>query len=139
MNRIAETIKSNDLQAYQAERYPGTPDGEDLVFTGEDFADTDFANFSMGFTVFEKCNLDRAKNLYGQPITLTDCSAISIDLRGLALVIHAARTDFSQMKYDDETVLAKPENNSPSTFVNCTIDPDAIEHFKAQGVVFVEE
>lgn len=135
MNKIGEAIRNNNLPAYQAERYPAVPDGETLIFSGEDFTNTDFSAFPMGFSSFEQCVLDGVRNLYGQPIALTDCSARGIDFRGLSLVLHARNTDFTGMKYDENTVLAKGENHSPSTFTGCTLDDDAAKYFADQGVI----
>ena len=71
-HRIAESIRANDFSTYQRERYPAIQEGEFVRFTDEDFRGIDFDQFVMGFFVFQNCNLDNAKHIYGQPIYFTD-------------------------------------------------------------------
>ena len=47
--RIAESIRANDLPAYQRERYPAIQEGETVRFTDEDFHGIDFDQFVMCF------------------------------------------------------------------------------------------
>ena len=96
---LAAAIRANDLPAYQRERYPAIPDGEIVRFTSEDFSDVDFDQFVMGFFVFENCNLDGAKHIYGQPIYFTDSSVRDVDFRGVKAIIEAEGCDFRGMKF----------------------------------------
>ena len=75
---LAAAIRANDLPAYQRERYLAIPDGEIVRFVNEDFSGVDFEQFVMGFFVFENCNLDGARHIYGQPIYFTDSSGMWI-------------------------------------------------------------
>lgn len=70
-HHLVTAIRTNDLSAYQRIRYPAIPDGELVRFVGEDFSNVDFDKFVMGFFVFQNCNLDGAKHIYGQPIYFT--------------------------------------------------------------------
>ena len=67
INEIAAAIRANDLPAYQRERYPTIQEGEFVRFVDEYFSGVDFGQFVMGFFVFENCNLDYTKHIYGQP------------------------------------------------------------------------
>lgn len=139
-SRIAEAIRQNDYEAYQNIRYPHIPDGEEVVFDSQDFSGVDFAKFGLGFFVLEGCNLDRAKALRGQPITIKDCSARGLDLSGVSAVINAIDSDFTGMKFDEATVLARPENGRAgcSEFVDCRLDSATREYFERQGVRILE-
>ena len=53
--------------------------------------------------MFENCNLDNAKHIYGQPIYFTDSSVRDVDFRGVKAIIEAEGCDFRGMKYDEET------------------------------------
>ncbi len=88
-HHIAESIRANDFSAYQRERYPAIQEGEFVRFTDEDFRSVDFGQFVMGFFVFENCNLDGAKHIYGQPIYFTDSSVRNVDFRGVKAIIEA--------------------------------------------------
>ena len=87
--RIAAAIRANDLPAYQRERYPAIQEGEIVRFIDEDFSGVDFDQFVMGFFVFEDCNLDNAKHIYGQPICFKNSSVQSVDFRGVKAIIEA--------------------------------------------------
>ena len=102
-HRIAESIRTNDLPAYQRERYPAIQEGEFVCFTDEDFHGVDFGQFVMGFFVFENCNLDDAKHIYGQPIYFINSSVRNVDFCGVKAIIEAEGCDFRGMKYDEET------------------------------------
>ena len=82
-HRIAESIRANDLPTYQRERYPAIQEGEFVRFKNEDFHGVDFDQFVMGFFVFQNCNLDNAKHIYGQPIYFINSSVRNVDFRGV--------------------------------------------------------
>lgn len=134
--RIAESIRANDLPAYQRERYPVIPDGEAVRFIDEDFSGVDFNQFVMGFFVFQNCNLDNAKHIYGQPIYFTNSSVRNVDFRGVKALIEAKGCDFRGMKYDEETQFVYGEGKLAvrSYFVNCELDDTAIDFLRQQGV-----
>ena len=133
---LAAAIRANDLPAYQRERYPAIPDGEIVRFVDEDFSGVDFEQFVMGFFVFENCNLDGAKHIYGQPIYFTDSSVRDVDFRGVKAIIEAEGCDFRGMKYDEETqfVYGSGELAVRSRFMNCRLDDEAREFLMRQGV-----
>lgn len=135
-NKIAVAIRANDLPAYQRERYPAIPDGEIVQFVDENFSGVDFDQFIMGFFVFENCNLDGAKHIYGQPIYFTDSSVRDVDFRGVKAIIEAEGCDFRGMKYDEETqfVYGSGELAVRSRFMNCRLDDEAREFLMRQGV-----
>jgi len=88
--------------------------------------------------VFQNCNLDGLILSPGQPIKIENCSAKSMDIRGITAIIHAIGSDFTGLKYDSETILTDSEDpsNIPSTFEKCKFDIETIKHFKKQGVLF---
>lgn len=133
---LAAAIRANDLPAYQRERYPIIPDGETARFVDEDFSGVDFEQFVMGFFVFENCNLNGAKHIYGQPIYFTNSSVRNVDFRSVKAIIEAEGCDFRGMKYDEETqfVYGSGELAARSCFVNCQLDDEAREFFMRQGV-----
>ena len=133
---LAAAIRANDLPAYQRERYPAIPDGEIVRFTSEDFSDVDFDQFVMGFFVFENCNLDGARHIYGQPIYFTDSSVRDVDFRGVKAIIEAEGCDFRGMKYDEETqfVYGGGELAARSRFMNCRLDDKSQKFLMRQGV-----
>ena len=135
-HRIAESIRTNDFSAYQHERYPAIQEGEFVRFTDEDFSGVDFDQFVMGFFVFQNCNLDDAKHIYGQPIYFTDSSVRNVDFRGVKAIIEAKDCDFRGMKYDKETQFVYGEGKLAvrSYFVNCELDDTAIDFLRQQGV-----
>ena len=135
-NKIAAAIRANDLPAYQRERYPAIQEGEFVRFTDEDFSGVDFDQFAMGFFVFQNCNLDDAKHIYGQPIYFTDSSVRNVDFRGVKAIIEAKDCDFRGMKYDKETQFVYGEGKLAvrSYFVNCELDDTAIDFLRQQGV-----
>lgn len=136
---VANAIRSGDFKAYQDARYPAIEDGDPLVFTGENFSNVDFDQYSMGFGEFHDCTLDGARRLYGQPITIKGGSAKEIDMRDIHTVIHASDCDFTGMLYNDETQLAgKEPGDVRSSFTNCMVDADTRRHFTEQGVIFTE-
>ena len=134
--RIAESIRTNDLPAYQRERYPVIPDGETVRFVDEDFSGVDFDQFAMGFFGFENCNLDDAKHIYGQPIYFTNSSVRNVDFRGAKLIIEAKDCDFRGMKYDKETqfVYGSGKLAARSRFINCKLDDETRDFLSKQGV-----
>ena len=133
---LAAAIRANDLPAYQRERYPAIPDGEIVRFVDEDFSGVDFEQFVMGFFVFENCNLNGAKHIYGQPIYFTNSSVRDVDFRGVKAIIEAEGCDFRGMKYDEETqfVYGSGELAVRSRFMNCRLDDEAREFLMRQGV-----
>ena len=132
---LAAAIRANDLPAYQRERYPAIPDGEIVRFVNEDFSGVDFDQFVMGFFVFENCNLDGARHIYGQPIYFTDSSVRNVDFRSVKAIIEAEGCDFRGMKYDEETqfVYGGGELAVRSRFVNCRFDEEARKFLMRQG------
>ena len=135
-HRIAESIRTNDLPAYQRERYPAIQEGEFVRFTDEDFHGVDFGQFVMGFFVFENCNLDGAKHIYGQPIYFTDSSVRNVDFRGVKAIIEAKDCDFRGMKYDKETqfIYGSGKLAARSRFINCKLDNKTRDFLSKQGV-----
>ena len=132
---LAVAIRANDLPAYQRERYPAIPDGEIVRFVDEDFSGVDFEQFVMGFFVFENCNLNGAKHIYGQPIYFTNSSVRDVDFRSVKAIIEAKDCDFRGMKYDEETqlVYGSGELAARSRFVNCRFDEEARKFLMRQG------
>ena len=134
-NKTAVAIRANDLPAYQRERYPAIPDGEIVRFVDEDFSGVDFEQFVMGFFVFENCNVNGAKHIYGQPIYFTNSSVRDVDFRSVKAIIEAKDCDFRGMKYDEETqlVYGSGELAARSRFVNCRFDEEARKFLMRQG------
>ncbi len=137
--RIAAAIRANDLPAYQRERYPVIPDGEIVQFVDENFSGVDFDQFVMGFFMFENCNLDGAKHIYGQPIYFTNSSVRNVDFRGIKAIIEAEGCDFRGMKYDEKTqfVYGSSELAVRSRFMNCRLDDEARGLLMRQGVEII--
>ena len=135
-HRIAESIRANDFSAYQRERYPAIQEGEFARFTDEDFRSVDFGQFVMGFFVFENCNLDDAKHIYGQPIYFTNSSVRNVDFRGVKAIIEAKDCDFRGIKYDEETqfVYGSGKLATRSRFINCKLDDETRDFLNQQGV-----
>ena len=135
-HRIAESIRANDFSAYQRERYPAIQEGEFARFTDEDFGSVDFGQFVMGFFVFQNCNLDDAKHIYGQPIYFTDSSVRNVDFRGVKAIIEAKDCDFRGMKYDEETqfIYGSGKLAARSRFINCKLDDETRDFLSQQGV-----
>ena len=135
-HRIAAAIRANDLPAYQRERYPAIQEGEIVRFIDEDFSGVDFGQFVMGFFMFENCNLDGAKHIYGQPIYFTNSSVRNVDFRGVKAIIEAEGCDFRGMKYDKETqfVYGSGTSVARSRFVNCRLDDAAQKFLMRRGV-----
>ena len=135
-HRIAESIRANDLPAYQRERYPAIQEGEFVRFTDEDSRGVDFGQFVMGFFVFQNCNLDDTKHIYGQPIYFTNSSVRNVDFRGAKAIIEAEDCDFRGIKYDEETQFVYGEGKLAvrSYFVNCELDDTTIDFLRQQGV-----
>ena len=135
-HRIAESIRANDFSAYQRERYPAIQEGEFARFTDEDFGSVDFGQFVMGFFVFENCNLDDAKHIYGQPIYFTNSSVRNVDFRGVKAIIEAKGCDFRGIKYDEETqfVYGSGKLAARSRFINCKLDDETRDFLNQQGV-----
>ena len=133
---LAAALRANDLPAYQRERYPAIPDGEIVRFVDEDFSGVDFEQFVMGFFVFENCNLNGAKHIYGQPIYFTNSSVRDVDFCGVKAIIEAEGCDFRGMKYDEETpfVYGSGELAARSRFMNCRLDEEAQKFLMRQGV-----
>ena len=135
-HRIAESIRANDFSTYQRERYPAIQEGEFVRFTDEDFRGIDFDQFVMGFFVFQNCNLDNAKHIYGQPIYFTDSSVRNVDFRGVKAIIEAEDCDFRGMKYDEKTqfVYGSGKLVARSRFINCKLDDETRDFLSQQGV-----
>ena len=135
-HRIAESIRANDFSTYQRERYPAIQEGEFVRFTDEDFRGIDFDQFVMGFFVFQNCNLDDAKHIYGQPIYFTDSSVRNVDFRGVKAIIEAEDCDFRGMKYDEETQFVYDSGKlaARSRFINCKLDNKTRDFLSQQGV-----
>ena len=135
-HRIAESIRANDFSAYQRERYPAIQEGEFVRFTDEGFHGVDFDQFVMGFFVFQNCNLDDAKHIYGQPIYFINSSVRNVDFRGLKAIIEAEDCDFRGMKYDEETqfVYGSGRLAARSRFINCKLDDETRVFLNQQGV-----
>ena len=138
-DNIAAAIRANDLPAYQRERYPAIQEGELVQFVDEDFSGVDFDQFVMGFFMFENCNLDGAKHIYGQPIYFTNSSVRNVDFRGVKAIIEAEGCDFRGMKYDEETqfVYGSGELAARSRFMNCRLDDEAQKFLMRQGVEII--
>lgn len=135
-HRIAESIRANDFSAYQRERYPAIKEGEFVRFTDEDFHGVDFNQFVTGFFVFQNCNLDDAKHIYGQPIYFTNSSVRNVDFCGVKAIIEAKDCDFRGMKYDEETqfVYGSGKLAARSRFINCKLDDETRNFLNQQGV-----
>ena len=135
--RIAAAICANDFSAYQRERYPAIQEDEIVRFIDEDFSGVDFDQFVMGFFMFENCNLNGAKHIYGQPIYFTNSSVRNVDFRGVKAIIEAEGCDFRGMKYDKKTqfVYGSGELAVRSRFMNCRLDDEARGFLMRQGVV----
>lgn len=135
-HRIAESIRANDFSAYQHERYPAIQEGEFVRFTDEDFRSVDFGQFVMGFFVFENCNLDDAKHIYGQPIYFINSSVRNVNFRGVKAIIEAEDCDFRGMKYDEETQFVYDSGRlaARSRFINCKLDDETRDFLNQQGV-----
>ena len=135
-HRIAESIRANDLPAYQREHYPAIQEGETVRFTDEDFHGVDFGQFVMGFFVFENCNLDDAKHIYGQPIYFINSSVRNVDFRGVKAIIEAKDCDFRGVKYDKETqfIYGSGKLAARSRFINCQLDDETRNFLSQQGV-----
>ena len=135
-HRIAESIRANDFSAYQRERYPAIQEGEFVRFTDEGFHGVDFDQFVMGFFVFQNCNLDDAKHIYGQPIYFINSSVRDVDFRGVKAIIEAEDCDFRGMKYDEETqfVYGSGRLAARSRFINCKLDDETRVFLNQQGV-----
>ncbi len=138
-NKIAVAIRANDLPAYQRERYPVIQEGEIVQFVDENFSGVDFGQFVMGFFMFENCNLDNAKHIYGQPIYFTNSSVRNVDFRSVKAIIEAEGCDFRGMKYDEETqfVYGSGELAARSRFMNCRLDDEAQKFLMRQGVEII--
>lgn len=135
-HRIAESIRANDFSAYQRERYPTIQEGELVCFTDEDFSGVDLGQFVMGFFVFQNCNLDDARHIYGQPIYFINSSVRNVDFRGVKAIIEAKDCDFRGMKYDEETqfVYGSGKLTARSCFINCKLDNETRDFLSQQGV-----
>ena len=135
-HRIAESIRTNDFSAYQRERYPVIQEGEFVRFTDESFHGVDLDQFVMGFFVFQNCNLDDAKHIYGQPIYFINSSVRNVDFRGVKAIIEAEDCDFRGMKYDEETqfVYGSGKLAARSRFINCKLDDETRDFLSQQGV-----
>lgn len=135
-HRIAESIRANDFSAYQHERYPAIQEGEFVRFTDEDFHGVDFDQFVMGFFVFQNCNLDDAKHIYGQPIYFANSSVRNVDFCGVKAIIEAEDCDFRGMKYDEETqfVYGSGKLAARSRFINCKLDDETRDFLGQQGI-----
>lgn len=137
IKKLANEIRQNNFEKYQKIRFPQIPDGEEIVFKNEDFRNVDFADFSLTFFTFNKCNLDGAKNINGFSIIIDNCSARGLEFNNTFSVIYANDSDFSNMEYNKSTLLADVKHhNDYSVFTNCTMNPETIRYFEPQGVRF---
>lgn len=138
-DNIAAAIRANDLPAYQRERYPAIQEGEIVRFIDEGFSGVDFDQFVMGFFVFQNCNLDSAKHIYGQPIYFINSSVRNVDFCGVKVIIEAKDCDFRGMKYDKGTqfVYGSGELAARSRFVSCRFDEEARGFLMRQGVEII--
>lgn len=136
--KIAQYIRQGNYKKYLDERFPEIDDYEELIFSNEDFHGVDWSNFPSSMNVFKNCNLDDLTLSSGQPIRIEGSSAKNMNICGITAIIHALESDFTDLKYDDETVLADNKNPSdiPSTFEKCIFDPKAKSYFEKQGVIF---
>lgn len=136
--KLAEYIRHNDYAGYQSSRFPEIADYEELIFKNENFADVDWSNFPSSMNVFDNCNLDGLILSPGQPIRIENSSAREMNINGITAIIHAKNSDFTGLKYDNNTVLANSSDpsNIPSTFEHCVFDDEAKNYFQKQGVVF---
>ena len=91
--------------------------------------------------MFENCNLDYAKHIYGQPICFKNSSVQSVDFRGVKAIIEAEGCDFRGMKYDKETqfVYGSGKLAARSRFVNCQLDNEARKFLAKQGVEIADK
>ena len=139
--QIAAAIRANDLPAYQRERYPAIQESEFVRFVDEDFYGVDFGQFVMGFFMFENCNLDGAKHIYGQPIYFINSSVRNVDFCGVKAIIEAKDCDFRDMKYDEETqfVYGSGKLAVRSRFVNCRLDDEAQKFLVKQGAEILKK
>ena len=89
--------------------------------------------------MFQNCNLDGAKHIYGQPIYFTNSSVRNVDFYGVKAIIEAEDCDFRGMKYDEETqfVYGSGELAARSRFVNCQLDDEARGFLMRQGVEII--
>lgn len=135
--QLANHMRQGNYNEYVAARYPEIGDGEDHIFKDEDFSDTDLRQFPLSFTIFDHCTLDGVK-LSGFPITVRDSSAIGLNLIGASAIIDAYNSDLRGLRYNEHTILARPENGDAgcSHFYACQFDPETKEYFIKQGVVF---
>lgn len=133
MDRIAQALRENDMYAYQVARYDLVPDGEAVILENEQFVDTDFAAFNLGFFVFNHCDLRGARHLAGQPITFINCDARGIDFTDTQTIIHAKDSDFRGLVLDDNTIIANTEGEVSSSFQDCVFDEDMTQRLEALG------
>lgn len=135
--RLADHIRQGDYNGYLATRYPEIGDGEDILFKGEDFSDTDMRPFPLDFNIFDHCILDGAR-MTGLPIFIRNSSAKGLNLVGSDAIIEAHNSDFRGMYYDESTSLARPWDGvgGCSHFYGCQFDPETREHFAKRGVIF---
>lgn len=136
--KLADHIRHNDYAGYQSSRFPEIADYEELIFKNENFKDVDWRKFPSSMNVFLNCNLDGLILSPGQPIRIENSSARGMDISGINAIIHAKNSDFTVLKYDNNTVLANSgdPSNIPSTFEQCLFDDEVKNHFQKQGVVF---
>lgn len=142
---IAISIRRNNLDEYQDNRYPSIPDGELLEFENEDFSSVDFNHFYMGSSHFRNCILNNATGLYGQPVNFEKCSAIGIDFRSVSIVIKAKGSNFSDMLFDNDTNFSvqNPENKklnfeNLSVFDDCILDKKFINFAKKRNDIIMK-
>ncbi len=121
VQQLSRALSDGDIEAYRRLRYPAIQDGEELIFTDQDFKKVDFSLVNCGFFVFDNCDLTGASGFSGQPITMKSCQARNLDLRNSATVIKANNCDFRGLKINNNTNLA---NSDQSQFTNCLFDPE---------------
>ena len=90
--------------------------------------------------MFENCNLDYAKHIYGQPVCFKNSSVQSVDFRGVKAIIEAGGCAFRGMKYDEETqfIYGSGKLAARSHFVNCQLDKEGRKFLAQQGVEFID-
>ena len=86
--------------------------------------------------MFENCNLDNAKHIYGQPIYFTNSSVRNVDFRGVKAIIEAKGCDFRGIKYNEETQFVYDSGKlaARSRFINCKLDDKTRDFLSQQGV-----
>jgi hypothetical protein len=138
---IAEAIRVGDYDRYLDLRYARYQEGDDILFREEDFSGVDFnklcEGFDSDFFTFDDCNLSGSRGLSGFSVTIRNSNSREIDLRGSRLIMEAVNTDFTGMKYDEDTRLGYGDGERvDSVFTDCVVDTEMRRYFQGQGVKF---